>query len=112
MLALTLIVGFSLLVPVNRFTDYSNFYAVCAGAEILWALLALRLRTQASYFIVAMCTMLVAYHLNGWYFGGYQHQSPYRVLVKICEYAEILACCLFSNPILRLLKKNATRLHH
>lgn len=106
MLALSLIIGFSLLIPVNQFTDWQSFYPVCAIFEILWALCAWHLRARASSFATTMYVMLLAYHINGWYLGGYPNQSPYWLLVPICEYAEILACCLFSNPIWKRIKQN------
>lgn len=110
MLVLTAVVGASILAPVNAFTTADTFYVVCAVAEVIVALVALHLNTRASYFVSVMCAMLVVYHMLGWHYDGYPHDSPYRVLVKICEYAEILACALFSRPSLRLYK-NATRLY-
>jgi hypothetical protein len=106
-ICLTLIVGLSLLIPVASFTWRSNFYLVCGLFEILWALCAIRINTRASAFVAVMCAMLFSFHMIGWDVGGHPPNSPYRVLVKIAEYAEILACIIFANPIVRLLKNDA-----
>lgn len=104
-IALTLVVTLSILVPYNQFTMRSNFYLVCILSELIVALCALRIDTRASWFVVLMCVMLAALHVVGWDTGGHKVGSPYRLLAKIAEYAEILACIIFANPIMRLLKK-------
>lgn len=106
-ICLTLIVGLSLIIPVAAFTTRANFYLVCALFEVLIALLALRINTRASDFIVGVCFLLVAFHITGWMVGGHKIDSPYRLLAKIAEYAEIIACIAFAKPILRLLKYDA-----
>lgn len=106
---LTIIVGASLILPVNQFTTRANFYEVCALFEYLVLLLAIRIDTRATNFIVTMCCMLIGYHLIGSIYGGHPPDSPYRLLVKIAEYAEITACILFANPTMRLLKNDARR---
>lgn len=78
---------------------------VCILSETIVALCALRIDTRASGFIVLMCAMLAAFHVVGWDIGGHKIGSPYRLLAKIAEYAEIIACILFANPIMRLLRK-------
>lgn len=106
-ICLVLVIGFSLVVPVNQFTHRSNFYLVCGLFEILFALIAFRVNTRASAFIILMCCMLFGFHMVGWQAGGHKQDSPYRLLAKIAEYAEIIACIVFANPILRLLKNDA-----
>lgn len=106
-IALTLVLAVALVLPVNQFTTRDNFYLVCALFEVLIALCALRIDTRASGFIVLMCAMLAAFHLVGWDTGGHKIGSPYRLLAKIAEYAEIIACILFANPIMRLLTNDA-----
>jgi hypothetical protein len=110
MVLLSLIVGLNLLTPINQFTTYDTFYPVCIFAEILTALCALGLRTKASYFICHTCGMLIAFHLVGWAYGGYLPDSPYRVLTKMMEYANILACCFYANPIIKIIKDYAPRI--
>lgn len=106
-ICLTLVIGLSLVIPVNQFTMRANFYLVCALFEILFALCALRIDTRASHFVALMCVMLFVYHMTGWWVGGHPPNSPYRLLVKIAEYAEITACIIFANPIMRLLTNDA-----
>lgn len=104
-IAMTLIVALSIVIPYNQFTMRSNFYLVCILSELIVALCALRINTRASQFIVLMCVILAAFHAIGWDVGGHKSDSPYRLLAKIAEYAEIVACIIFANPIMRLLKK-------
>lgn len=106
-ICLTLVIFFSLVVPVNQFTSRANFYFVCGLFEILFALTAFRIDTRASAFIILICAMLFCFHMVGWQAGGHKQDSPYRLLAKIAEYAEIIACIVFANPILRLLKNDA-----
>ena len=108
-ICLTLIIGLSLVIPVNQFTTRANFYLVCGLFEILFALVALRVDTRASFFIVLMCSLLLAFHMVGWNTGGHKVDSPYRLLAKIAEYAQIVACIVFANPFMRLLTNDARR---
>lgn len=110
-ICLTLMIGLSLLIPVNQFTTRSNFYLVCGLFEILFALIALRIDTRASDFVILMCVILFGLHMVGWDAGGHKINSPYRLLAKIAEYAQIVACIAFANPLMRLLKNDAGRNH-
>lgn len=104
-LALSLIVGLSAVLPVLMFVNTAvQFYAFCAVVEILVAVCALWLRTTASRYIVTACLTLIAYHFLGWHLDGYPVHSPYHLLVKIAEYAELFACVLLSKPILGLIR--------
>lgn len=107
--ALSTVIGVSLLLPVNKFTTWQNFYIVCALFEILITLLAVHINTRASDFIMVLSLMLCAFHFLGWWLDGYPPNSPYRPLVKIAEYAEIIACILFAKPLLRLLNHATSR---
>lgn len=106
-LALTLVIGLSLVIPVNAFTTRSNFYPVCSLFELLIILCAFHIDTRASRFVILMSIMLIGFHMVGWQAGGHKIDSPYRLLAKIAEYAEIIACIIFAKPILRLLKNDA-----
>lgn len=110
-ICLTLIVGLSLVIPVNQFTTRANFYLVCSLFEILFALIAMRINTRASDFVVLMCVILFGLHMVGWNAGAHKIDSPYRLLAKIAEYAQIVACIAFANPLMRLLKNDAGRNH-
>lgn len=107
--AMSATVGASLIAPIPA-TSALQFYLICLMCEVLIGLLAVRLMTPASHLIYTVSAMLAAFHILGWYLGGYPADSPYRILVKICEYSEIIACSLLSKPIIRLLK-NAARFH-
>lgn len=108
-ICLTAVVGLSLLLPVNQFTTRASFYFVCIVFEVLVALIALRIDTRASQFVVLMCVLLAFLHLIGWGDGGHKPDSPYRLLAKIAEYAEIIACVVFANPLMRLLNHDARK---
>ncbi len=95
MLALTLIVGAGIFLPIPA----SNFYLVCILVEITVALVAIRIDAQASWLIVRLSMLLCAMHALGWLLDGYPPASPYHAGVKALEHAELLLCCLFSNPI-------------
>lgn len=108
-LALASVVGFSALFPVLSFVDTAwQFYTVCGLVDGLVGLLALWLRTRAGGYVASVCGALVVFHILGWQLNGYLPNSPYRVLVKIAEYAQLIACVSLSNPFLGFLK-NAAR---
>lgn len=110
-ICLTLMIGLSLLIPVNQFTTRANFYLVCGLFEILFALISFRIATRASDFVIMMCVILFSLHMVGWDAGGHKIDSPYRLLAKIAEYAQIVACIVLANPFIRLLKNDAGRNH-
>ncbi len=97
MLALTVVVGAGIFAPIPA----PMFYLVCMLVEILVALLALRIDAQASALVVRMSAMLFVFHGLGWALDGYPVASPYHLGVKLLEHAELVACVLFSNPILK-----------
>ncbi len=97
MLALSAVIGAGIFAPVPA----ENFYLICALGEILIALLAYRFQANASRFIIRISTLLVASHGLGWWLNGYPASSPYHFIVKISEHAELLACILLSNPVIK-----------
>lgn len=97
MLALSAVIGCGVFLPVPA----SYFYLVCALGEALIALLALQLKTPASMFVVRVSLLLMAFHFLGWLLNGYPATSPYHLLVRICEHAELLSCIALSKPILK-----------
>lgn len=86
-------------------TSQGQFYFICGAAELTIAALALWLNITASRYVVTMCVCLTGFHLLGFCLDGYPPNSPYRILVKIAEFAEIISCIVFSKPILELLIK-------
>lgn len=101
MFLLTAIVGEGIFAPVPD----ANFYLICALGEALIGLLAYRINAEASRPIVRISVLLMLFHGLGYWLNGYPPDSPYHLLVKICEHAELLACILFSRPFTK-------RLHH
>lgn len=106
MLSLTFIVGLSYFLPVDLITSSSTWYISCISAELFVLSSAIMIRTRASNIITAICTMLILGHINGWLFHGYSSTSPYHTIVPYLEHLEILSCLLFSNPVIKKLKKN------
>jgi len=105
MLALTLFVGASVFVPVPDH-DYYLFYQFCMMSEICVALLAFMLRTNASTSIIMLCVIMVAIHAIGMKMDGYPPFSPYRLFMPLLEHAQLVACLLLSNPLIRKLRNH------
>jgi len=95
MLALTTAVAASIFVPAP--TEWPTYYIFCGLAEIVVALVALRLRAAASVAIAGICAVLVFVHFMGYYRDGSHPFSQYRALQAILELSEIL--CLSYVPI-------------
>jgi len=103
MLALTALVGVGVFAPVPD----ANFYLVCALGETAITLLAFRIAAPASKLIGRISVVLVGCHALGYLLNGYPPSSPYHILVKLCEHAELLACVLFSNPFTERLRNGS-----
>lgn len=98
MLALTFVVAASVFVPVPK-ESYEAYYDLCILGELIVAGAATCLRTPASGAIAALCALLVLSHVLGYHLDGSPPLSPYRILVKIFEHAEMVACIILSNPL-------------
>lgn len=94
------LVGFGVFIPIPD----SNFYFWCMAVEAVVAIGSIFLKTRASQPVCALSLSLLAFHYLGYKFDGYPPESPYHFLVKIAEHAEIVACALFSKPIMGRLK--------
>lgn len=107
MLALSLLIGLSILLPVGSLTSRNLFWfcTVCITSDLVIGLVAFYLNTRASNFVLVVSAVLCAIHVTGWWFGGWLPESPYRVIAPLCEYAEIVACSVY--PLLPDRKKNA-----
>ena len=97
MLLLTLVVGSGIFTPIAN----ENFYIWCMVVEAFICIAALALSTEASRIIIIMSLMLIGFHYLGLKLGGHQDDSPYHVLVKMCECLELAACILLSRPFLK-----------
>jgi hypothetical protein len=95
MLALTLFVTADIFAPIPAV----NFYLICALVDSLNGLLAYRINAAASRPVWRISILLVIFHGLGYFLNGYPISSPYHIVVKICEHAELLSCILLSNPI-------------
>lgn len=100
MLALTIIVGAGVFAPVPD----ANFYLLCILGDALIGLIAFRIDTLASRAISKIAVVLVIFHAIGWILDGYPVNSPYHLLVKISEHAELLACIFLSHRFINKAK--------
>lgn len=88
MLALTFFVGAGIFFPVPD----ENFYLYCISIEIIVLVVADIVNVNASKFVMGCLCILISSHLLGMIFDGYLEDSPYRILVPLFEYAQIVAC--------------------
>jgi hypothetical protein len=98
MLALTLLVGASIFVPVPSDTGF-HFYTFCIASEILVGVLAYATGKEAGFLIANCCFLLVIAHLMGYALDGSTPLSPYHVIVKLLETIE-LGICIALSPVL------------
>lgn len=103
-LALTFIVGASYFFPFDIIHNRDLWYASVIISELIVLLSALALKTRASLMVIVICVMLELNHINGYFFGGHNPESPYHVVVKYLEYIEIVALILFSSKIINKIK--------
>ena len=101
MLALTALVSAGIFVPVPA----SNFYLFCALGEATIGITAWLIGgCAAARPVWRISALLVAFHGLGFMLNGYAPSSPYHIIVRICEHAELLACILLSSPIIKRFK--------
>lgn len=103
MLVLTLLVGTNVFFPIPS-TSALEFYAYCVMAEIIVITGAVFLSTKASLLIIEIGIVLIVLHVMAYYIDGNPTLSPYRVLVKVCEYALLCTCIFFSKGFLPSLR--------
>lgn len=94
MVAVTCVVGFGIFVPIPD----AFFYLICACVEVIVAGLATAIDARASKPITRISVLLVIFHGMGWVLNGYPPESPYHIMVKVCEYAELVTCIILSQP--------------
>jgi hypothetical protein len=103
-LLLTLAVGCSYFLPVELITSRPLWVAACIVSELTVLSIALYLQTQATKAVGCMCGLLVLCHLLGWYFSGFDTSTyasiVYQTIEPYLEYMEILACIVFSKPVI------------
>lgn len=103
MLALTMLIGVNLFIPIPSDTAF-QFYFCCILAEFAVILGAISLRTQATALVIQVSIVLVVLHIMAYYIDGNPPLSPYRVLVKLCEYSQLCTCIFFSKGFLPSLR--------
>jgi hypothetical protein len=103
MLALSLLIAANVLLPMpGRYAE--DFYLSCIIAELIVIAGAVLLRTAATLLIVEVSVVLIVMHVMAYYGNGHLPLSPYRVLVKLCEYTEIFTCIMFSKGFFKGLR--------
>jgi uncharacterized protein YhhL (DUF1145 family) len=103
-LLLTLVVGFSMLLPMHMLKEhYYLWYGVCIGSELLKIVLSIFLCSRLKYPIMFLSGLMLTCHTMSMYLDDFT--LPYRTAMPILEYFEILVCILFSTPILIILMK-------
>lgn len=100
MLALSIVIGAGIFFPVPA----QYFYQTCAFGEFLIALAAFKLDAAASKTIVRISMFLLLFHFMGFILDGYPPESPYHIMVKTFEHAELLACILMSTFLMKKIK--------
>lgn len=98
MLGLTLLIALNVFMPIPSDTAFS-FYFCCALAELAVIAGALQLKTPASLLVVEVSIVLIIAHLMGYALDGYDALSPYRLIVKLCEYSQLFTC-IFLSPVI------------
>ena len=108
-LLLTLVVGISVLIPMQYVTNYHIWYALCIGIEIAKIVLASSFKTRIKYPIIFLCGLMVMCHFISYFISFIE---PYRIILPSLEYLEIASCALFSKPILYKLKRMIRWTHY
>lgn len=107
MLALCLAVGVSTnmyyLTPQDSAASY---YTFCIAVDVVVCLIAWILRASGSSLISFLCVLLVISHTMGWILDGSQPLSPYRLIVKILEFSQLMACVALSPLLLPILRNH------
>lgn len=107
MLGLTLLIGANVFVPIPSDTAF-EFYYCCALAELAVIIGALILHAPATMCVIEIATVLILAHIMGNALDGFPALSPYRVIVKICEYAQLTTCIVFSQGFIPSLRNRMT----
>ena len=102
-LVLTLLIGVNVFIPIPSETAF-QFYAYCVLAEIALIVGAVFLSTKSSFLVIEIAIVLIVLHVMAYYIDGNLPLSPYRVLVKLCEYAQLCTCIFFSKGFLPSLR--------
>lgn len=108
-LLITLLVGFSALIPMQYIQNYYLWYAICIGMEVFKIFLSYNLKTRIKYPIIFLCGLMVLCHVLSYVMTFI---LPYKVILPALEYLEIASCALFSIPVLLKLKRKIKWIHY
>lgn len=100
MFLLSIVVGGGIFAPIPD----AYFYLICACVETVVAGLAVALNAGASRPVARISMLLIIFHGLGWVYDGYPPESPYHIMVKVCEYSELVICILLSRPFTKRLE--------
>lgn len=104
MLALTLLVGATIFMPVPAYTQ-AQFYGTCIGAELVVLAFCVLMSSRASCVMIHIVLAMIVAHFMGWMLDGSPPLSPYRVIVKVLEFSQ-LAVCVALSPVLTPILRN------
>lgn len=107
MLAVTIIVGISVFLPAPH-ESAEKFYLFCTAAEMVVGLLAWASQSRAGAVVADICVLLVIAHVMGYALDGSPPFSPYRVIVKILEISQLVACAALSPILAPILRNHET----
>lgn len=106
------VVVFVALVWPNKYLPGDSvplWYFKCFLVEMAVIVLAYRLQSPVSWYIVSFSSVLCAAHLVRMYTGPTEGWSPYRIGIPLLETAELLICVLLSHSGRQLLARRAER---
>lgn len=107
-LLLTAMVGASVFLPVPH-DSAESFYMTCIMVDFGVGIAAWSMATAAGALIADICVLLVIAHVMGYALDGGLPFSPYRVIVKILEVSQLVACVALSPTLAPILRnQNAT----
>lgn len=108
MLALTVIVGAGIHVPLLPTANPDLFYLQAFLVEVLVILCAYRLKTPASRAIFLLGCFEALMHLTGLYVGPQPGFGPYRAVIPLIELTKLASCIALSRPVMKHLVKKVT----
>lgn len=103
MLALTVLVGATIFLPVPSHTQM-QFYGTCILVELCVLAWCVFINSRASSLMIHIVSAMILAHFMGWILDGSEPLSPYRIIIKILEFSQIGVCVALSpvlTPILR-----------
>lgn len=103
MLLLTVVIGFNVFAPIPSFSA-EEFYGYCILAELSVIICAALLKTKSTPIVIEVAIVLIILHVMAYHIDGNPALSPYRVLVKLCEYCQLCSCIFFSKGFMPSLR--------